>query len=181
MSLSDQKSIKLCLNGHPEEYRQLVLRYEAAVLSFLAGRLGNREGAEEASQETFVRAYFSLRDLKKPDSFFSWILGIAARVAQEQHRTLTRHKPLVEDPPAAPPPSEMKQDIALEQAVADLPPPYRETVLLRYYGGLSCEETAEKLQVALGTITKRLSRAYKLLRSSLSERDHEDRHLEVQP
>jgi hypothetical protein len=45
---------------------------------------------------------------------------------------------------------------------------YREVVLMRYYGGLSCAEIGGNLGVPVGTVTKRLSRAYAMLRESLS-------------
>jgi RNA polymerase sigma-70 factor (ECF subfamily) len=173
MNPNDRETVKQCLNGHPEEYRRLVSQYENAVLSFLAGRLGSRERAEEASQETFVRAYFSLKDLKEPGAFFSWLLGIASRVAKEEQRAHRRNRPLAKEPPAAER-DPKGADQALERAVANLPPPYRETVLLRYYRGLSCDEIARHHHLAIGTVTKRLSRAYNLLRASLREIDHED-------
>ena len=45
-----------------------------------------RDSAEEAAQETLVRAYFKMSNLKKPESFFAWLLGIADHVAMEQQR-----------------------------------------------------------------------------------------------
>ena len=86
MAESDQYYIEQCLNGHPDEFRGLVRRYQAALSAFLAGKLGNRNNAEEAAQVTFVRAYFGLSELKKRDSFYSWLLGIASRVAKEHLR-----------------------------------------------------------------------------------------------
>ena len=71
MPMTDRHDIALCLDGHPEAFRQLVARYQAVLLAHLAGRLGDRERAEEAAQETFVRAYFGLGKLKKPASFYS--------------------------------------------------------------------------------------------------------------
>ena len=89
MSQTDTESIAQCLNGHPEAYRDLISRYQAILLSHLSGQLNDRDWAEEAAQETFVRAYFSLGKLKNPPSFFSWLLGIANRVAKEQQREET--------------------------------------------------------------------------------------------
>jgi len=169
MSRNDIETVKQCLNGHPEEYRQLVQRYQGTLLSFLSGRMGDRERAEEAAQETFVRAYFSLRKLKKPGSFHSWLLGIADRVSKEQHREQVKNRPIfsppseLEEPASAPPP----HDDALKAAIARLPESYREVILLRYYGGRSCSEVAEHLGFALGTVTKKLSKAYAMLRDSL--------------
>ncbi len=179
---SDGHYVELCLNGHPEAYRQLVSRYQGAVLSYLSGQLGYGELAEEASQETFVRAYFALSKLRKRGSFFSWLLGIAARIGKEFLRDSRRRKELMrglagnpaarrhEDPPDAPGQSNSQttvDDQALESAVAQLPRAYREVILLRFYGGRSCPQVAEELGVPLGTVTKRLSRAYALLREVL--------------
>ena len=76
-------------------------------------------------------------------------------------------------PPVAtdPPPS---QDVDLECAVAKLAKPYREVILLRFYGGLSCAELAERLGIQIGTATKRLSRAYAILRESLGRSDRSE-------
>ena len=62
-------------------------------------------------------------------------------------------------------------DTALDQAVRGLPEIYRQVVLLRYYGGLSCAEVGRELGVSVGTVTMRLSRAYRMLRECLAEEE----------
>jgi hypothetical protein len=86
MSETDKFYIERCLDGHPDDFRYLVRRYQAVLLAHLTGKLGSKTRADEAAQEVFVRAYFNMCKLKKPDSFFSWLLGIADRVAKEQRR-----------------------------------------------------------------------------------------------
>ncbi|MHC4637475.1 MAG: RNA polymerase sigma factor [Planctomycetota bacterium] len=168
MAESDQYYIEQCLNGHPDEFRGLVRRYQAALSAYLAGKLGNRNSAEEAAQETFVRAYFGLSDLKKRESFYSWLLGIANRVAKEQFRN---SKPFAEtDYPAQQTCEERKVDCELEKAIAELPDTYREIIFLRFYAGRSCSQIAEHLNMPIGTVTKQLSRAYAKLRHLLSDR-----------
>ena len=78
MTENDKYYIERCLDGHPDDFRYLVRRYQAVLLAHLAGKLGSRDKAEEAAQESFVRAYFNMNKLRKPGSFFSWLLGIAA-------------------------------------------------------------------------------------------------------
>jgi DNA-directed RNA polymerase specialized sigma24 family protein len=80
---NDKFYVERCLDGHPDDYRYLVRRYQGVLLANLAGKLGSRDRAEEAAQEALVRAYFNIGKLKKPDSFFSWLLGIADNVAKE--------------------------------------------------------------------------------------------------
>jgi len=167
MCQTDGQYVQRCLNGEPDAFRHLVLCHQGRLLSFLTGRLGEAEQAAEAAQETFVRAYFALPKLKKPDSFLPWLLGIAGRVAKETYRDKQRRRQVAAlrrdgGPDQADPP-----DPALSRAVSELPEAYRKVILLRYYGGLSCAEIGLELGVPLGTVTKRLSRAYTLLRELL--------------
>jgi len=160
-----------CLDGHPDDFRHLVRRYQPVLLAHLAGKLGNRDRAEEAAQEALVRAYFKMDTLQKPDSFFAWLLGIADLVAKEQQRqeAIRRRRESVRAFAAEAPEPELSQDFSLEAAIAALPEAYRTVILLRYYGGLPCTGIAAQLKMPLGTVTKTLSRAYALLRDALQQ------------
>jgi RNA polymerase sigma-70 factor (ECF subfamily) len=165
--LSDAEYVISSRNGCPDHFRFLVERYQRPLFTFLAGRLRDFGEAEEAAQESFVRAFMSLRKLHKPDSFFPWLLGIAGRVAKEQFRSQKRDEQgrmaaenLLREPAELP-------DYPLEEALGTLPESYRQVLLLRYYEGLSCQEVAARLALPLGTVTKTLSRAYALLRQQL--------------
>ncbi len=169
MTETDRYYVERCLDGHPDDFRHLVRRYQPVLLAHLAGKLSRRDRAEEAAQETLVRAYFKMDKLKKPESFFPWLLGIADNVAKEQTRKeqIRRRRESVRAFCEEAPEPELSQDYALEAAIAALPEAYREVILLRYYGGLSCSGIAAQLDTPLGTVTKTLSRAYALLRDSL--------------
>jgi RNA polymerase sigma-70 factor (ECF subfamily) len=110
-----------------------------------------------------------LKKLRKPESFYSWLLGIASRVAKEQFRSAAHRQRdreaaeimtagATDNVPAYP----------LEEAIAALPESQRQVILLRYYERLSCQEVATRLGLPLGTVTKTLSRAYALLRQELA-------------
>src|ERR1035438_6335949 len=128
-------------NGCPDHFRLLVQRYQRPLFAYLSSRLGNHLEAEEAAQESFVRAFLSLKKLRKPESFYAWLLGIAARVLKEQFRALERRQKdravaetlLVENPVSAP-------EYPLEEVIALLPESYRQVILMRYYEGLSCQD-----------------------------------------
>jgi len=174
MPNSDGDFVRQCLDGHPEMFRHLVARYEAPLLHHLLAKLRNYDAAAEAAQESMVRAYFALPKLKNAESFAAWLFGIGDRVGHEMQRAARRLSatsvpetaasfPVPETNPARIP------DLPLRQAVNSLPEPYREVVLLRFYGGQSCSEISSNLGVSLGTITSRLSRAYLLLRKALHD------------
>jgi RNA polymerase sigma-70 factor (ECF subfamily) len=173
MTENDQFFIEKCLDGRPDEFRHLIRRYQTAVTAYLTSKLGNRTNAEEAAQETFVRAYFGLSDLKKRDSFSSWLLGIASRVAKEQ---LRNKKQLADIDCLAEQQSRERKgsdDFELQRAFAQLPDSYREIILLRFYASQSCQQIADNLGKPIGTVTKTLSRAYSELRRLL-ERQRND-------
>ena len=65
MSQPDEECVRFCLDGNPGAYRHLIERYELPLRRYLRARLGNAEEAREAAQETFVRAYFGLGELRK--------------------------------------------------------------------------------------------------------------------
>ncbi len=136
-SYTDKQYVRLCLDGQPQVFRHLVLRYQGRLASYLTGRLGDEEAATEVTQETFVRAYFALPKLKKPDSFFAWLLGIAGRVTKETYRQQKKRRQIVSLNNEIPerPKSNDYPSPNLREAVTELPEAYKQTVLLRYYGG----------------------------------------------
>jgi RNA polymerase sigma-70 factor (ECF subfamily) len=169
---TDQEYVESSRNGCPEHFRYLVQRYQKRLFAYLYGRIGNPLEAEEAAQESFVRAFLSLKTLRKPESFSSWLLGIAGRVAKEQfrlaaHRERDREAAEVMIADAA----DCPEDYPLEEVIAALPETYRQVIVLRYYEGLSCQDVATRLGTPLGTVTKTLSRAYALLRQELEARE----------
>ena len=176
MPENDKYYVERCLDGHPDDFRYLVRRYQAPLFANLAGKLGDKDRAEEAAQETLVRAYFNMGKLQKPDSFFSWLLGIADLVAKEHHRKeqLQRQRQIVRSFSQETTSPELSQDYALETAIAELPEAYRKIILLRYYGGHSCSQIAEQLDTPLGTVTKTLSRAYAMLREALRRQEQRE-------
>ncbi|MGB9408380.1 MAG: sigma-70 family RNA polymerase sigma factor [Terracidiphilus sp.] len=178
---TDREYVRLCLDGHPEAFEQLVARYHAPLIGFICGRLRDREAAEEVAQEAFVRSYAALAGLRKPESYYAWLFGIADRAVKEylSEKARARRGVVIAQEEARR--EEPSGDFDLDQAIASLPAPYREVVLLRYYGGLSCVEVAERLDVPLGTVTKRLSRAHEMLRKSLRTVDESLEHREARP
>ncbi|MBF0500151.1 MAG: RNA polymerase sigma factor [Candidatus Riflebacteria bacterium] len=168
MEKTDKEVIERCLSGYTDDFRFLVRRYEKPLFAYLFCRLGNRSLAQEAAQESLVRAFTGLSKLNKPESFHSWLIGIAARVALEFHRSARRHVEKAETIAEVPVSNTGEtQDYLLDEYIAMLPESQRQLILFRYYEELSCQQIADRLQVPLGTVTKTLSRAYVILREKL--------------
>ena len=181
------------LGGDTERFGELVKRYRNLVLSFVAARVAADE-AEDLAQETLLRAFRVLPSLREPAAFSSWLLGIANHVCIDWHRGRRRFASLDSDvaepaeaaPPLRPPPSTPAQQAeAAEsqrlvlQSLDKLPEAYRITLVLTHMDGLSCPEIAERLGVAVGTVTSRLARGYKMLRDELGRLSKPHRRHEV--
>jgi len=175
MDATDKQHVEQCRNGHPDDYRFLVDRYQGPVFAYLASRLGDRALAEDAAQESFVRAFFALPKLKKPESFYAFLLGIAGRVAHEMCRAASRDARRNETAElVTADPADDREEYRLEEAIAALPESHRQVILLRFYEQLSCQEVADRLGLPVGTVTKTLSRAYAQLRQTLKSQQPTD-------
>jgi len=180
--VTDAALVADVLEGDTERFGDLVGRYKNLVASFVAARVPSSE-VDDLAQEVFLRGFRTLASLRDPAAFSSWLLGIANHVCVDWHRSRRRVASL--DDEQAPEPAELEMPHRAPQARPDaeaerdeaarlllesldrLPEPYRVTVVLKHMDGLSCTEIAERLGVALGTVTSRLTRAYKLLRDRL--------------
>ena len=191
MAATDAELVESVLKGGHERYSELVRRYKSLVTTYCYSRVGQRETAEDLAQETFVRGFQALDHLKKPSAFSGWLLSIAHNVCIDHLRNKSRTVPLEtygdkdsqgqillenkkdEGVMAKMSGDEMKEKILT--AINSLTEEYRVTLVLRHVNGLSCEEIAENLNVSLGTVTSRLSRAHKLLRDKLQKFVEPDR------
>lgn len=126
--------------------------------------LHDRQLAEDAVQETFLRAYRSYGAFRKESSEKTWL----TRIAINQCKTLLRRqRPLpLEQAPQGSYEQSLADDTVL-RAVCGLPPVYREVVLLYYYQELSTPEIGRLLHLPRNLVTARLSRARALLKPQL--------------
>lgn len=152
-----------------EEAARLVEQYSTAVYRLAYARTGNREDAEDITQETFLRLVRTAPAFRDGEHCKAWLLRVAANCAVDLHRSPWRRRsvPLEEaEQMAAPEPAE--EDGMLASILA-LPEEYRVVVHLYYYEDLSTGEIAKVLGKREGTIRTRLSRARAMLREDLQE------------
>ena len=131
--------------------------------------------AEDAAQETFIRAWKSMDIFKGDASPKTWLTRIAINVCRNIRRTawFRRYDRSVtpEDLPLTAP----AEDRTLLLTVQQLPEKHRQIVVLRYYQGMSLDEAAKVLGVSRSTAHHRLQKALKQLRIELDEgRDEHD-------
>jgi RNA polymerase sigma-70 factor, ECF subfamily len=152
--------------GDEEAFTQLVSLFERRVLAYFLARTPSLPTAEDLAQETFVRAFTALPGLEEASRFPSWLFGIARNAYREWSRDRKKHAQPPERPTGdAQPILDRKVSLHKEiyQIVHELPDPYREVLLLRYFDGASTPEIAASLDRPLGTVTKQVSRAHAMV------------------
>ena len=140
--------------------------------------LGDPDDAEDITQETFLRAYRSLKRFDATRPLRPWLLSIASNLASNRRRSAGRYRAALtrafRDEPTSINNTEENSSQALQandlwKAVQTLKLPDQQIVYLRYFLDLSVTETAEVLQVAEGTVKSRMSRALEKLRNVIQQ------------
>jgi RNA polymerase sigma-70 factor (ECF subfamily) len=172
----DELTLKRAQRGEPAACTTLVRRYQQQVGALVSRMLtpsGRRAAVEDVAQETFLRVFRALSgwDTGGSARLSTWILTIAARAAIDELRRRPPTEPPL-DPGRAtlPPPVELRSlGRAIERALGELAPEYRAAFVLREFHELSYEEIGRALDIEIGTVKSRLSRARAELRVALAE------------
>ena len=171
--------------GDLEAFNDLVLKYQDLVYNITRGILGNADAAQDATQETFIRAFQHI-DGFRGGSFRCWLLRIATHACYDVLRTLNRHPtvPLIPEDgdgnemdsapwladPRLSPEAETEKDEFLQMLypwIDELPVAYRTVITLVDLNGLGYDEAAQALGAPIGTIKSRLARARLLIKERL--------------
>ena len=180
----EQQWIDAARRGDQAAFEQLVRRYEKRVFALTGRMCRNPSDAEEAAQETFLAAWQGLPFFRGEASFATWLYRLASNACVDLLRREGRHQAGAGislddeesgfDPPdPAPSPhalaerAELRQQI--EAALAELPPEYRQVLILRELHQRTYDEIAEICSLDLGTVKSRISRGRKRLRKILLE------------
>jgi RNA polymerase sigma-70 factor, ECF subfamily len=163
--------------GESEAFRVIFERHAPAVRRFLGDLFRDAPAADEATQETFVRAHSRIRSLEEGDRLSSWLLGIARRVFLEQLRKRRRDpEPLPEEEPHEVDTAETPEaallsgeaDRVLDGALVTLSEERRAALLLRIDHGLGYGEIAEAMGWTLQKVKNEIHRARLHLRGELA-------------
>lgn len=152
------------------DLERIVNEYGDALLRMCFLYLKDHAMAEDAVQETFLRAFRHQDGFRGESSVKTWITRIAINVCKDMLTDPWARHRSGEDLPdeATPEPSFSSEDrYVITGKIANLPPKYKEVILLHYYQELKLSEIAEILGESEATIKTRLKRARDMLRSEL--------------
>lgn len=153
-------------------FTELVSEHQTSLLRMCYLILHDSGLAEDAVQETFVKAYRALSAFRGTSSLRTWLMRIAINTCRDmQQGSWLKHisNTVTLDELAEPSESFPEDGLAVNMEIARLPLKLREAVLLYYYQNMGIEEVAETLGIAVSSASERLKRAKEKLRNALKE------------
>lgn len=167
--------------GETNAFEAFVEHFRSKVFHYSWLMCGRPEDAEEVAQETLLRVFESLGQLRDPERVRAWVFRIAKNACLMQRRKsifaptheVSTDELLPSDEPSGadlPPDREYLRGelkAVLDRIIAELPPKYRAVVVLRDVEELSTEETAQILDISPDVVKTRLHRARQAMRQKL--------------
>jgi RNA polymerase sigma-70 factor, ECF subfamily len=178
--------VQRCAAGDEAACTELVGEHQRMVIQLAMNLLGDRDEALDLSQEVFLRVFRTIHRFRGQSSLRTWIYRIAVNQARNRHRFwrrrhradqvsldehLATHGEFVSEGDATPERVLAQKELAarLQVALDRLPFDQRTAIVLREIDGLSYDEIAFSLGLAIGTVKSRLTRARQALRLELNE------------
>ena len=178
---TDEEAVQGIQQGNTADLQWLVQRHHSPLLGYLYRMTnGDRALAEDLVQETFLKMMRSIHHYQYPRPVKPWLYTIATNLTRDYYgKAEMRHTQsvqdesmweMVEDTQSLPEQWTITQNEGeqVAQLIGKLPASQRETLILRYYEGLSLKEISTILDIPVGTVKSRLSLALRRLRDQLS-------------
>lgn len=160
-----------------EKFSLLVHQHRDSLLKLCYLYLQDRSLAEDAVQETFIKAYKGFHHFRGESSEKTWLIRIAINTCKDFNRSSWNKRISQLVTPEMLPPSIVpfeKADEELLLIIMNLPLKLREAVLLYYYHDLTLQQIGSLLHITAPAVSNRLSRAKRIIRSSLEGRDKDE-------
>lgn len=169
--------------GDKSAFEAIILNYQDRIYNLCRHMLGNVQDAEDAAQDTFLKAYRSLKDFRPKASIYTWLYRIAVNTCLDYKKRpffaslfgkSDEGVDFVDEPSSDRPSPENLYEAkqigrALNHGIRKLPPKLRTAILLKEIEGLSYEEIAEILDISIGTVKSRISRAREELKTLMKK------------
>jgi len=189
VDVSELELVKRCQAGQTDAFDELVTRYRTRVFAMIYNMVHNEQDAWDLAQESFVKAWKSIKRFRRHSSFYTWIYRIVMNVTIDwlrkkqvkgagaefddsvqlkevdpASRTLPKADPLPHERMQR---GEIREKI--DNAIKQLSPEHRAVILMKEIEGMQYHEIAETLGCSIGTVMSRLFYARKRLQNLLRD------------
>lgn len=185
--MTDRELIKQCKHGDRDAFTEIMRKYQNLVFGMAYNLLSDYQDAEDATQDTFIKAYKSIASFKGDSAFTTWLYVICRNSCNDILRKRQKHSavssidadesddsPIKEIKSDAPTPEEQVElsetQALVREAINSLKPEYKEVLILSDIQQLSYDEVSAILKIPNGTVKSRLNRARNALRKKLSDK-----------
>lgn len=172
------KHIRKSLNGDSKSFEWLIQKYQKRIYFTVLQVVMNHDDADDVLQETFIKAYTKLNTYNELYPFYPWLYRIAINTSLNHQKKKARlralsldeldnnnnHSELAESPSQLFDTEGSELVDNLKKALQRIPYEQRTVFMLRVNDGLSYQEISETMEISMGTVMSRLSRARDKLR-----------------
>jgi RNA polymerase sigma-70 factor, ECF subfamily len=172
----DQADVERVLAGDISAFEGIVRRWQGPLVNLAYRFCGDRGRAEDMAQEAFLRAYRAVAGWRKDAVFSTWLFALATNLYRSELRRIPARSVSLDDV------AELRdlraidgglededRDRVVRRAVLNLPPKYREVMVLFYFHDMDVSAAARSLGVPEGTVKARLFRGREILHSKLPQ------------
>ena len=164
-------------DGDEEAISRLITVHKGLIFTIVIRMVANRDLAADLTQDTFVRAFRKIKDLRTPAQFRPWLCTIARRIVLDHFRSEKR-KPTVSletvaDIATAADLAAIRKRKIIQEALLLLPERDRMLLILAYYQGYSHREIGSAMKIPEANVRVYVQRARDRLRGLLKGREHE--------
>jgi RNA polymerase sigma-70 factor, ECF subfamily len=187
--VSELDLVKRCQEGDSEAFDELVVRYRTRVFGMIYNMVHSEQDAWDLAQDSFVKAWKSIKRFRGQSSFYTWIYRIVMNVTIDwlrkkqvkaggaefddsiQLKEVDPASKTMPKPDALPSENLEQREIRvqIDRAIAQLSPEHRAVILMKEIDGMQYHEIAETLGCSIGTVMSRLFYARKKLQILLKD------------
>jgi RNA polymerase sigma-70 factor, ECF subfamily len=187
--VSELDLVKRCQAGESDAFDELVVRYRTRVFGMIYNMVHNEQDAWDLAQDSFVKAWKSIKRFRGQSSFYTWIYRIVMNVTIDslrkkqikgagaefddsiQLKEIDPASKTVPKPDAMPYENMQRSEIRaqINQAISQLTPEHRAVILMKEIEDMQYHEIAEALGCSIGTVMSRLFYARKRLQALLQD------------
>lgn len=182
MEMMDEKLVKAAQAGDVEAFGEIFKQTNKRIYNFLLRLSSDDELAADLTQETFIRAFKSLKSLKSNKALVSWLHRIALNLYRDEMKKPCIHTKSIDPNSFADDaieigdwmnnPDRITADKELQSvakdAISSLPEIHRTVVIMHHIEGMEVSEIAKALKIKSGTVMSRLARARERLKHKLA-------------